>query len=300
MSFLNQHPFLAFSKHQRSGLLVLAFVIVIVQVVYFWVNLQTDSQPNSKHPHYLSAIQKQIDSLKSIEPPKDTIYPFNPNYITDYKGYILGMSLEEINRLHEFRALGKFVNSSGEFQKVTQVSDSLLKVISPSFKFPDWVNKNLNHNSGYADNDHQNRKEVSEKPTIKEDLNTADAEQLKKINGIGDKLSERIISFRNRLGGFLVDAQLYDVYGLDSIVVQKTLNKFTVLIPPKIEKIELNEATYDQLRSIAYINGKLAGKILDYRRANGNFKNLEELTKIEDFPINRLPSIALYLYLKKL
>jgi DNA uptake protein ComE-like DNA-binding protein len=300
MSFLNQHPFLAFSKHQRSGLLVLAFVIVIVQVVYFWINLQTDSQPNSKHPHYLSAIQKQIDSLKSIEPPKDTIYPFNPNYITDYKGYILGMSLEEINRLHEFRALGKFVNSSGEFQEITQVSDSLLKVISPSFKFPDWVNKNLNHNSGYADNDHQNRKEVSEKPTVKEDLNTADAEQLKKINGIGDKLSERIISFRNRLGGFLVDAQLYDVYGLDSIVVQKTLNKFTVLTPPKIEKIELNEATYDQLRSIAYINGKLAGKILDYRRANGNFKNLEELTKIEDFPINRLPSIALYLYLKKL
>lgn len=294
MSFLNQNPFLAFNKHQRSGLLILAVLIVVVQVAFFWVNSQTDFQPNSKHPQDLSAIQKQIDSLKSIEPPKDTIYPFNPNYITDYKGYLLGMSLEEIDRLHAFRDLGKYVNSADEFQEVTQVSDSLIDVISPSFKFPEWVNKNTKISSTSS----QLEKNAFEKPIKKVDLNTADVEQLKKINGIGDKLSERIISFRNRLGGFLVDAQLYDVYGLDSMVVKRALDKFTVLTPPTIEKIELNEATYDQLRSIVYINGKLAGKILDYRRVKGTIKSLEELTKIEDFPADRLPSIALYLYLK--
>ncbi|MDP2058094.1 MAG: helix-hairpin-helix domain-containing protein [Flavobacteriaceae bacterium] len=294
MSFLKQNPFLAFNKHQRSGLLILAVLIVILQVAFFLVNSQTDFQPNSKHPQDLSAIQKQIDSLKSIEPPKDTIYPFNPNYITDYKGYLLGMSLEEINRLHTFRALGKYVNSADEFQEVTQVSDSLIEVISPSFKFPEWVKKNTKISSTSS----QIEKNAFEKPVKKVDLNTADAEQLKKINGIGDKLSERIISFRNRLGGFLVDAQLYDVYGLDSVVVKRTLDKFTVLTKPAIEKIDLNEATYDQLRSIVYINGKLAGKILDYRRINGTYKSLEELTKIEDFPADRLPSIALYLYLK--
>lgn len=294
MSFLKQNPFLAFNKHQRSGLLILAVLIVIVQVAFFLVNSQTDFQPNSKHPQDLSAIQKKIDSLKSIEPPKDTIYPFNPNYITDYKGYLLGMSLEEINRLHTFRALGKYVNSANEFQEVTQVSDSLIEVISPSFKFPEWINKNTKISSTSS----QLEKSTFEKPIKKVNLNTADAEQLKKINGIGDKLSERIISFRNRLGGFLVDAQLYDVYGLDSVVVKRTLDKFTVLTKPAIEKIDLNEATYDQLRSIVYINGKLAGKILDYRRINGTYKSLEELTKIEDFPADRLPSIALYLYLK--
>ncbi len=294
MSFLKQNPFLAFNKHQRSGLLILAVLIVIVQVAFFLVNSQTDFQPNSKHPQDLSAIQKKIDSLKSIEPPKDTIYPFNPNYITDYKGYLLGMSLEEINRLHTFRALGKYVNSANEFQEVTQVSDSLIEVISPSFKFPEWINKNTKISSTSS----QLEKSTFEKPIKKVNLNTADAEQLKKINGIGDKLSERIISFRNRLGGFLVDAQLYDVYGLDSVVVKRTLDKFTVLTKPAIEKIDLNEATYDQLRSIVYVNGKLAGKILDYRRINGTYKSLEELTKIEDFPADRLPSIALYLYLK--
>lgn len=300
MSFLKQNPFLAFNKHQRVGLLVLASVVVVLQIAYFWVRPQPGYKSGMKPDQDILAIQKQIDSLKAVEPPKDTVYPFNPNYITDYKGYLLGMSVDEIDRLHAFRASGKFVNSAEEFQKTTQISDSLLEAISPSFKFPDWVNKKTKYDPAHSDGDNKNRKEVPEKPTVKEDLNTANVEQLKKINGIGDKLSERIVSFRNRLGGFVADAQLYDVYGLDSVVVQRALARFTVLSPPAIEPIELNEATYDQLRSIVYINGRLAGKILDYRRANGPFKSLEELTKIEDFPANRIPSIALYLYLKKL
>jgi len=51
----------------------------------------------------------------------------------------LGMSIEEIDRLHRFRESGKWINSIADFKKVTQVSDSLLTSISPLFKFPDWV-----------------------------------------------------------------------------------------------------------------------------------------------------------------
>ena len=42
--------------------------------------------------------------------------PFNPNFITDYKGYTLGMSLDEIQRLHKFRSQDKWVNSAHDFQ----------------------------------------------------------------------------------------------------------------------------------------------------------------------------------------
>ncbi len=89
----------------------------------------------------LDKFQKEIDSLKmvEIENSKPKIYPFNPNYITDYKGYTLGMSVEEIDRLLEFRKQDKWINSAEQFQQVTQVSDSLLNAISPYFKFPEWV-----------------------------------------------------------------------------------------------------------------------------------------------------------------
>ena len=76
-----------------------------------------------------------------IENRKPKMYPFNPNYITDYKGEQLGMSLLEIDRLLAFRENNKFVNSKDEFQKVTKVSDSLLHKIAPYFKFPEWVVK---------------------------------------------------------------------------------------------------------------------------------------------------------------
>ena len=51
------------------------------------------------------------------------------------------MSLTEIDRLLLFRRKNKFINSEREFQKITQVSDSLLAKIAPYFKFPDWVSK---------------------------------------------------------------------------------------------------------------------------------------------------------------
>ena len=86
---------------------------------------------------------KQLDSLRAIEIEnrKPKTYPFNPNYITDYKGERLGMSLIEIDRLLAFRKQNKFINSKYEFQQVTKVSDTLLNKIAPYFKFPDWVVK---------------------------------------------------------------------------------------------------------------------------------------------------------------
>jgi hypothetical protein len=76
------------------------------------------------------ALQAGVDSMKNNDKDKvKKIYLFNPNFITDYKGYKLGMSVAEIDRLLEFRKGDKYVNSAAEFQKITKVSDSLLKTM---------------------------------------------------------------------------------------------------------------------------------------------------------------------------
>lgn len=78
-------------------------------------------------------MQAKIDVLKEKASKQDPvkIFPFNPNFISDYKGYKLGMSVAEIDRIHSFRAKNEYANSPEDFQKVTQISDSLLNVISP-------------------------------------------------------------------------------------------------------------------------------------------------------------------------
>lgn len=217
------------------------------------------------------------------------IYPFNPNFITDYKGYTLGMSVTELDRLFAFRKTGKFVNSAKEFKQVTQISDSLLKSIAPSFKFPNWA-KNKNTRSHY-------RKSNIDKAEVVKDLNQVTAEELKVIKGIGEKLSVRIIKFRDRLGGFLVDEQLYDVYGLNEEVVERALKKFIVKSPPTIEKININLATAEEISRLIYINRKVADDIVNTRNEKGSFKSLEELFNINDFPINKIDRIKLYLTL---
>ena len=131
------------------------------------------------------------------------------------------------------------------------------------------------------------------------DLNEATAEELMTIYGIGEKLSARIVKFRDRLGGFLVDEQLYDVYGLEPDVVERTFGRFKVLNPPKIEKININEASVSQISKLVYLQRSVAQSIVDYRNLNGGITSFDELSKIENFPIEKIDRIALYLSLKK-
>ena len=128
-----------FLKAERSGILCMIFLIFTVQGIYFYTN--PTETPTLFADAEVVSYQQQIDSLKllAIEERKPKIFPFNPNFITDYKGFTLGMSNEEIDRLHKFRATNKYVNSAEEFQTVTKVSDTLLGKLQPYFKFPEWV-----------------------------------------------------------------------------------------------------------------------------------------------------------------
>ncbi|MGB1364061.1 MAG: ComEA family DNA-binding protein [Flavobacteriales bacterium] len=51
------------------------------------------------------------------------------------------------------------------------------------------------------------------------ELNMAAAEDLRSLPGVGPVLSQRIVRFRDVLGGFHNIDDLYEVYGLDSSVV---------------------------------------------------------------------------------
>ncbi len=223
-----------------------------------------------------------------------TIFPFNPNFITDFKGYTLGMSLEEIDRLHQHRATNKYVNTKEEFQRVTKVSDSLLDVIAPFFKFPEWTQKNKSEKLGKTTPLHGH---ISGEGIVLLDLNKATAADLQKINGIGEKLSARILKFRDLLGGFQIDDQLSDVYGLDEDVVQRALLQFTVKSKPEIVLININEASVEELSKLIYLQKDLAQRIVNYRNLNGGIKSLNDLLNIEGFPSDRIDRIGLYLSL---
>lgn len=283
-----------FNKQERSGIFFLLLLIILLQVGLF-VFKSFPSKRNFGNFEIDSVQQETVDRLKKQALAKDSIkrYPFNPNFISDYKGYMLGMTPSEIDRLHAFRSGNSYVNTAAEFQRVTQVSDSLLQTIAPYFKFPDWTK----NRSTKGASTHYTSQKVLTKNNHRADLNSATAEELQSINGIGAKLSARIVKFRNRLGGFLIDEQLYDVYGLEPQVVKRTLERFKVVEKPFIEKININTASVEELQKLIYLQKKAAISIVNYRNSNKSIDSFEELSKIENFPSDKLDRIVLYLSL---
>ena len=67
--------------------------------------------------------------------PKPT---YNPNYLSNYNAYWLGIPAEAFDRLQHYRAGGNYVNSLSEFQLQSGISDRLLKQLAPALRFPNF------------------------------------------------------------------------------------------------------------------------------------------------------------------
>ena len=285
-----------YHKSQRNGIFILILLIVIFQFIIVFVDFYSEEKVNIDTPKVI-AFHHQIDSLRKInlENKRLKIFPFNPNYITDYKGAQLGMSLVEIDKLLAFRKTGKFINSRKEFQKVTTISDALLNSISPYFKFPNWVverNQNMQLSSS---RDTRLFAKKSKYILTSTDINLAVKEDLKTINGIGEKLSERIIKYRSKLQGFSSLNQLYEVWGLDTEVVDKLLLVFKVINLPNIKKINVNTVSFRELLKNPYLDYELCKKIFEYKEEVAELQDISELKNIIDFPLELYDRIVLYL-----
>ncbi len=285
--------YLVFTKEQRNGILLLFTLILLFQVAYYFLDFSQTPTSNSEKAEWL-ALQSEVDSLKQNQPKSSyTIYPFNPNFITDFKGYKLGMTVEQIDRLLAFRKQGKFANSAKEFQQVTGVSDSLLNVISPYFKFPDWVNKKVSERKSNWVDFSKSKPAVKQKVEVL-DINSASKEDLMKVYGIGDAISDRILKQKELLGCFVSMEQMEDVWGLSPEVIEKLNQQFAIQSNPNPKKIKINEASIKELGQFPYFRYPISKSIVTYRSMNGDLK-IEDLTKIKGLPIDKIKIIALYL-----
>lgn len=290
MSFFKS--IVTYDSRTRRALLVFIVVTFFIQASYYYFKrnfYKLNTATTIEEKKWLS-IQYQIDSLnKNKSEQRYTIYPFNPNFITDYKGYKLGLTQEQLDKLFAFRKQNKFVNSAKEFQLITGVSDSLLNKISPYFKFPDWVNnkKTTSFTNSYK---------KPEKTIILKDINSATQEDLIALYGIAEISATRIIKQREQLGGFVAMEQMKDIWGLSEDAISELNKHYKVIKVPTVKKIKINEASRKELFEFPYFKTKgLVNEIIIYRSMNNGIKNIEDLTKIKGFPVENVKIISLYL-----
>ena len=140
---------------------------------------------------------------------------------------------------------------------------------------------------------------VSLKPA-KIDINAADIVLLTRLPGIGPGLAKQIIDYRNQHGPFKTLGELQKVPGIGPKRVERIQNRIDLkekreAITPSI-KINLNTATPEQLSTIIGIGPKLARAIVDYRKKNGFFQSIEELTHVPKIGSKTCKHLKEYLY----
>lgn len=293
--------FFGFSRAQVNGFIVLLPLMVVIlfsePVWHWWLSNRTIdlSEEQTKLDSLVAAWksqEKQIDTFKLGPKQFARLFPFDPNKCKEEDFQALGISEKVSARIANYRQKGGKFRLKSDLLKIYGFDSALYHQLSPYIRLPEEVWKKPDKPTrekfiaGTKTAAEEHRKE-------KFDLNLADTAQLKTIFGIGEKLSIRIIKYRDKLGGFVNMNQLKEVYGLDSVVISQL--KQHVFLDDKFEvkKIDINTVDEKQLATHPYFN-KVAKSIVAYRFQHGKFKTPGDIKNIGILDEHTLQKIMPY------
>ncbi len=265
----------------RGGIFYFLLLLLLLEGVRLALPL-VEAQQKESLLHLDAAEQAWIDSLKQARAVPRPVGRYDPNRLGDYTGYRLGLNPRSLDALYAYRASGRTMYDAETLQRVAGLPDTTFKRLKPHLRFP-------------LRPEFQSSRRPA--PAMLTDLNTASAEQLRQVPGVGPVLSARIVKFREALGGFQDASQLLDVYGLPPEVATRLMASFRVASPPEIGKVNLNTASARELAGLLYLTGDMARALVAWRQQNGPFESLDDIEEALDLSRDKIERIALYLTL---
>lgn len=207
------------------------------------------------------------------------LFPFDPNTAPDNDFIRLGITEKQLKTIRNYQSKGGNFRSKADFLKIYGISESQKVVLA------DYI--------VIQEKETVKNERISEAIMVQIEINSADSIDLMKLPGIGDKLSKRIVKYRDLLGGFHTVSQLKEVYGLSEQVIHK-IEGMIKIDPGKIEKINLNFAEWNELAKHPYIQKNRAQQIIRFRTKYGSIRepsvlrdsmilNIEEYTRLKPY-----------------
>jgi len=215
------------------------------------------------------------------------LFSFNPNKASMDDLQILGFSKSVSNRMVRYREKGGVFKIKSDILKMYGIDTTHFEQLYAFIDLPEKHESKSTFESKF--------KPAAKKSTEKFNLNLSDTAQLKKIYGIGEKLSLRIIKYRDALGGFIEMNQLSEVYGLDTAVVNRLIKQSFIDYEFSPVKININTITEQELAVHPYISNKEAKAIVAYRFQHGEFGALADIGNILGVDAETIRKIAPYL-----
>lgn len=293
---INPKEYLNFSKKDRvAAAIILSLTVLTTGIIFFYrppnpspIVIKTLDEELAKKGIDTASFEEQIayvptaeagfaNSSKAIE-----FFQFDPNTL-DAAGFKrLGLQDKTINTILKYRSKGGHFWKADDLRKIYGFQKEELDKLIPYVQI---ANQQETVTKVPATQPH-----FYKSVPVVIDINTATADQWKTLPAIGEVLANRIIKFRDKIGGFKSVEQVKQTYGLSDtafnaikqyLTVTATAAPLVVSAPKATsDKININTASLNQLKSNPHIPEEIAQAIIIYRSQHGYFSAIAEVKKI--------------------
>lgn len=295
-----------FTKQERNGILVFFVASLTVLAITRYLPVAPSYQSDidlksfynlSENPEY-SGIEgdeeygighdfTHSDSYKSNRNffQKET-FLFDPNTVSKDSLLRLGFSPFAAGNLVNYRNKGGKIRNIEKLKSIYGVDTVLVESLRPYIQFNDDPSKKYNTTEKITP--------ISTVSLAFTELNSADSTDLIRIKGIGPYKANRILNYRDKLGGFLYPEQLMEIPQITDSLFNEIQHLLDV-DESKIKAININTADYRALIRHPYMTQQAVNLILNYRKQHGAFKDPKEIKRIRAFNESFVNKILPYL-----
>ena len=225
-----------------------------------------------------------------------SIGSFDPNTVDSLTLIGFGLKPWKVRNFLHYRAAGKVFRSAEEMGKTHGwTEEDVEKVrgyvrVGKEYEKKD-VKKWETREKMEEREDRQTYTSNKFRALTKLDVNAADTALLRRVPGIGGKISEAIVEYRERLGGFHSVEQLRKF----KIVSPELLEWFEVSSSPDIQRLNINKASFQVLNSHPYISYEQTKALLQYIRLYGKVRDEQALVETGIFTKEEVERLKPYL-----
>ena len=285
-----------FTKKERRGIIYMISILLVLIFIPFLfpylskeesidttkfekeiAQLKIDSSSNKINSKSQNQYQNNFSSGdKYASTNKGELFYFDPNTATGNDWIRLGIREKTANTIQKYVSKGGKFYRAEDLKKIWGLSESDANRLIPYISI-----KSIEKNFSHFEEKQFSEKAIypSKKSFEKIDINLADSNAFIALPGIGNRLAGRIISFREKLGGFYSIDQIGETYLLPDSTFQK-IKPQLIVNSKATKKININLASVDEMKSHPYIRYYIANAIFQYRKQHGNFQSVEEIKKI--------------------
>lgn len=282
------------SKRNKRGLIVLIFllaVIIILPRAYGWI------RGNEQIIVSVEEMDEGVDQLKSqkksyrSKPGRKSRYKapkskFNPNDYGQKDWMALGLSEKQANVVVKFASRG--IKDNDQLRQIFVIDDELFALIGDSTFYPV-----IDYSKTHIDS----IKAKNTKNNLQLNLNTATKEELMQLSGIGKYYSQKIVEYREKLGGFVTKEQLLEIWQFEEEKLDKI--RPNINVTGAVKKININTCTPEQLAKHPYFNWNIANSIVKMRTKFTKYTSIDQLLQSDLISKELLEKVKPYLILEE-